>query len=118
MWREILNSVRGRPGLRIDLDGRATIRRTLPQGRAKYVLIWGVFTLTKQPQDIDRTGQAGDGASASQDAARQAVEITPAMVEAGRVALAEFAPLGDIDENSLLLVGMVREVLIAALGRR
>ena len=31
---------------------------------------WGIFTLTKQPQDIDRQGQAGDDAPASQDAER------------------------------------------------
>jgi hypothetical protein len=40
------------------------------------------------------------------------------MLKSGVAALAEFAPLGDIDENSLLLVGMVREVLIAALSQK
>lgn len=40
--------------------------------------------------------------------------VTPEMVSAGLAALQEYAPLGDIDENSLLLVGMVREVLSAA----
>ena len=41
--------------------------------------------------------------------------VTPEMISAGLAALQEYAPLGDIDENSLLLVGMVREVLAAAL---
>ena len=35
------------------------------------------------PQDVDRQGQAGDGASASHVAALSANEITPEMIEAG-----------------------------------
>ena len=43
------------------------------------------------------------------------VEITPAMIEAGRAALAEFFPIGEIAEDSILIAGMVHEVLTAAM---
>jgi hypothetical protein len=46
-----------------------------------------MFTLTKQPQCVDRSGQAGGDAPA-QEAALSAVEVTPEMLKAGVAAMA------------------------------
>jgi hypothetical protein len=48
-----------------------------------------MFTLTKQPQDVDNPGQAGGEATASQGAALSDIVITAEMIAAGAHRLVE-----------------------------